>query len=188
MKSWMVAGVALVLASIMAFGTLSSPRVARATPFLVNSTEDAVDAVPGDGICATLTGVCTLRAAIMEANMLPGTDTITIPAGIYKLTIPGSNEDRSATGDLDVSDAILVGAGSTRTIIDAGGLDRVFDAGGVQISGLTMQNGVAGNDGGGVIRGGSFTLIDVVVRGGTLPGGNTIATGAGIKASGSLTL
>jgi len=90
MKSWMVAGVALVLASIMAFGTLSSPRVARATPFLVNSTEDAPDAVPGDGICATLTGVCTLRAAIIEANYSPGPDTITLPSGIYRLTVPGA--------------------------------------------------------------------------------------------------
>jgi CSLREA domain-containing protein len=40
----------------------------------VNSTLDAIDAVPGDGICATAgpTPVCTLRAAVQEANALAG--------------------------------------------------------------------------------------------------------------------
>src|SRR5438552_177020 len=113
----------------MAFGTLSSPRIVRATPFLVNSTDDAPDAIPGDGICAKLTGVCTLRAAIMEANMLPGTDTVTLPAGIYRLTIPGAGEDLGATGDLDIlDDLFLIGAGASSTVIDAGGLDRVIDS------------------------------------------------------------
>ncbi len=35
---------------------------------VVNSTGDAADATPDDGICATAGGVCTLRAAIITAN------------------------------------------------------------------------------------------------------------------------
>ena len=38
------------------------------TTFSVNDNGDASDATPGDGVCATATGSCTLRAAIEEAN------------------------------------------------------------------------------------------------------------------------
>lgn len=43
---------------------------------IVNSTGDGADANPGDGICATAGGACTLRAAIQETNATSGTDTI----------------------------------------------------------------------------------------------------------------
>lgn len=43
----------------------------------VNDTGDAPDLTPGDGVCDTTgTGICTLRAAIMEANAISGTNTI----------------------------------------------------------------------------------------------------------------
>lgn len=44
--------------------------------YSVNDLGDAPDAAPGDNICATATPVCTLRAAIMEANAHLGTDSI----------------------------------------------------------------------------------------------------------------
>ena len=44
--------------------------------FTVNSRSDRADASAGDGTCATTTDVCTLRAAIEEANLHPGPDTI----------------------------------------------------------------------------------------------------------------
>ncbi|MCP4704410.1 MAG: T9SS type A sorting domain-containing protein [candidate division Zixibacteria bacterium] len=44
--------------------------------FIVNSRDDEPDINPGDGICATVDGDCTLRAAIMESNALPNVDTI----------------------------------------------------------------------------------------------------------------
>jgi len=43
---------------------LASPQ----TTFVVNSTVDAPDVNPGDGICADANGNCTLRAAIQEGN------------------------------------------------------------------------------------------------------------------------
>jgi CSLREA domain-containing protein len=46
------------------------------SPLVVNSTGDGSDASPGNGVCATSTGTCTLRAAINEANARSGADTI----------------------------------------------------------------------------------------------------------------
>ena len=45
--------------------------------FVVNSAGDENDALPGDGLCQTASGDCTLRAALEEANALPGVETIT---------------------------------------------------------------------------------------------------------------
>jgi hypothetical protein len=56
-----------------------------------------------------------------------GADTINIPSGIYVLTIAGTGEDGSNTGDLDISDHLtIIGAGESTTIIDSNALDRFF--------------------------------------------------------------
>ncbi|MCB8942193.1 MAG: hypothetical protein H6658_00310 [Ardenticatenaceae bacterium] len=117
--------------------------------FNVNSTIDAVDTNPGDGICETApsNGVCTLRAAVMESNALAGHDAIIIPSGIYSLTIDGVAEDNSQTGDLDILDNTNIsGNGVNSTIIDGNNLDHVFNITGtsiseVEITGVTIQNG-----------------------------------------------
>src|SRR5438874_4925567 len=58
--------------------------------FVVNSTGDADDAFPGDGNCETAVGngVCTLRAAIEEANAHAGGDGISFS---IPTTDPGYN-------------------------------------------------------------------------------------------------
>jgi CSLREA domain-containing protein len=43
---------------------------------VVNTAGDSNDALPGDGLCQTASGDCTLRAALVEANALPGVETI----------------------------------------------------------------------------------------------------------------
>jgi CSLREA domain-containing protein len=55
----------------------------------VNSPSDVSDASPGNGICETAlgNGVCTMRAAIQEANALAGADQIILPSNTYVLTI-----------------------------------------------------------------------------------------------------
>lgn len=95
--------------------------------FVINSTVDSIDTNPGDGQCADALGRCTLRAAIIEANALPYVQNIYVPTGNYTLTIPGSDEDESYTGDLDIREEVyMYGEGPGLTIIDANGLDRVF--------------------------------------------------------------
>ena len=109
------------LASVLTFTAIAillvvrAPGAAEAATIIVNTTADAVDANPGDGVCDDGTGNCTLRAAIMEANALAGADTITVPAGTYTLAIAGTDEDAGATGDLDITDDLtIVGAGAGR--------------------------------------------------------------------------
>ena len=67
-----------------------SGAFAQAATFTVNSPFDAADANPGDAMCETApgNGVCTLRAAIEEANTLgAGDDTIILPPNTYLLTL-----------------------------------------------------------------------------------------------------
>lgn len=49
-----------------------------------------------------------MREAVVAANTASGADTITVPAGVYTLTISGANEDASATGDLDISEEVTI--------------------------------------------------------------------------------
>jgi hypothetical protein len=119
---------------------------ASAAGFAVNVTWDAVDALPGNGVCADAAGACTLRAAVQEANALPGFDTIKVPGGTYPLTLLGPGEDAAATGDLDVrSEVGIYGDGPRRTVVDGQQSDRIFDLNdsSVSLSGLGIRNGVA---------------------------------------------
>ena len=119
---------------------------AAAGDFVVNSTADMVDAIPGDGSCETdITGDCTLRAAVQEANALEGADTISIPVGTYTLTIERAGENSAASGDLDINDQLTItGAGMGATVIDANELDRAFHvSASLNLSDLTIKNGFA---------------------------------------------
>jgi CSLREA domain-containing protein len=115
---------------------LAGARAGRAatTPFFVNSELDAVDAAPGNGVCATAAATCTLRAAIQEANLVPVNDVaILIPAGLYRLTLPNPAGPCPAgkTGALDLKNfkprtIFIAGAGASDTIIDGNQLDGVL--------------------------------------------------------------
>lgn len=127
--------------------------VARAATITVDSTADNLTA--GDGNC-------TLREAIMNAN-LPGggdttsgdctvgdtgADTITLPDGTYTLSLTGTGEDANATGDLDITDGLTInGQGAGITIVDADGIDRsihIIGAITVEINDLTVTGGRVG--------------------------------------------
>ena len=177
---WAVRGLAGLVCLALALA-LAPPG--RAATFVVNSTTDAVDAVPGDGVCATGAGVCTLRAAVQETNALAGADIITLPAGTYTVTIAGA-EDAAAAGDLDVTDAVTInGAGALSTIVDGGALDRVFDlrgGAGTTLSGLTVQNGNPGGNHGGGIR----NVVPLTLSAVTVSGNSTTERGGGIHSVG----
>ena len=52
-------------------------RALSDTTFIVNVPSDESDSNAGDGVCQTLNGDCSLRAALEEANTSAGADTIT---------------------------------------------------------------------------------------------------------------
>ena len=176
-----IARVCIVALAIAIVGYLMvrprSQSAARATAtmmtFTVNSTLDATDANPGDGICDDGASHCTLRAAINESNFSGGANTINVPAGTYTLTGPFDDEFNGLgatleTGDLDIVDlsafslprltsVTIVGAGAGSTIIDGGGVDRVLDVNNfvavgssvdVTLRDLTIRNGHAKSSGG----------------------------------------
>lgn len=112
--------------------TISFSSHSLAMEFSVNSYDDAPDYTVGDGICsannpAINPHICTLRAAIQEANNASGPDVVSIQSGIYRLSELGIGEDRGVTGDLDIFDSVTIrGAGTNTTIIDGAGIDRVL--------------------------------------------------------------
>jgi CSLREA domain-containing protein len=67
----------LSVLALLAFLVVTPAPPVLAATFTVNSTDDDPDASPGNGVCQTAGGQCTLRAAIQEVNALtPGPHTI----------------------------------------------------------------------------------------------------------------
>jgi len=142
---------------------------AEAATFTVDSSLDVPDVNPGDGVCATSANVCTLRAAVQEANALVvvGTNTINIPAGTYTVT---SRIQIQASVD-------IFGENAATTIISGGSTQPIFQvimpSGAsvgptVNIHRLTLSNGhTVIADAGAALRnekGATTRLWDSVVR------------------------
>ena len=127
----------------------------------VNTAVDSVDASPGDGLCEDANGRCSLRAAVMEANALPGANTIELRPQLYRLRLAGKGEDAAATGDLDVTDTLtIIGNGS---VIDGANVDRIFDNIGANLtlSYVNMSRGApASTESGGAIQSTGTLNID----------------------------
>src|SRR5262245_49543755 len=89
-------GLGLVLG---AAALLLSACEATVLHLVVDTTVDAPDVNPGDGLCETATGDCSLRAAIQESRTVDsGRVEISLqPAQTYTLTRAGANEDFSVT-------------------------------------------------------------------------------------------
>lgn len=145
---------------------------ANAATFVVNTTNDTVDATPGDGTCADASSACSLRAAISEANALAGDDTITVPAGTYTQTLVAANDDANAGGDWDIASNITInGADAATTFLQA-----------AATAGTATERVLN-------IRSGTVTISNVTIRNGRFTGTMTTATrGAGIENLGTLTL
>jgi CSLREA domain-containing protein len=104
-----------VLAALVAGLTLHlvDPSAAYAAGISVTTTADELNN----------NGNCSLREAIRAANTnskvdscaagsSSSTDTITLQAGTYGLSLEGGNEDSAKTGDLDITGALTInGAG-----------------------------------------------------------------------------
>jgi len=144
---------------------------AMAAAFHVNSTLDKPDADIGDGVCQTAANTCTLRAAVMQANVVPGSTTIHLPAGTYTLTRLPIGDNGADTGDLNFASTAgaitLIGAGAESTIIDGNLLDRVIRIQSnlpVTLSYVTIRNGSAVEGAGVYMSSGLATLYRVTIR------------------------
>jgi CSLREA domain-containing protein len=146
----------------------TAPSPALAATLTVNTTVDAADAQPGNGVCATATGQCSLRAAIMEANALSGPQTIQLSQAVYSLTIGGTEEDAAVTGDLDINDDVTISGvsrqGGSSPVIDAKGIDRAFDI-------LRKVKKLSRNDNVAVPK---VTMTNIIIRNGSSPRGAAI--------------
>lgn len=179
---WKLASVTMLVALLALLAlSLYPARVARAATISVNSTADNLTAGDGD---------CTLREAIMNAN-LPGggdttggdciagdagADTIDIPAGTYQLTIPPfAASDDNADGDLDIlSEITIQGAGADVTFIQAGpsrgnGIHRVIEiigseGGDLTLNDVTVRYGVIDTGGAGIYNyQGMLSITDSII-------------------------
>lgn len=187
-------GWAVALAGVVAAAPLPACFPLSGDPgyFVVNSTSDLVDAVPGDGVCATSPRgrTCTLRAAIQESNALPGANSVELPAGTFALTLAEPPDGSIGGGDLDTTDSVqIVGVGSASTIIDADAItSRVLhvQAGYTALANLTVRNGggIGQAQSGGGLRieeGAISSLVRVVVT-----HNSAFSNGGGIMNLGSL--
>jgi predicted outer membrane repeat protein len=177
----------LTTLAVMTLGVLATAGAASAN-YTVNDTRDLPQKAGSAGTCVTNEGTCTLRAAIQAADDTEEGQTITLPAGEYKLTIPSTSSNDPATGDLDVkggaTDITIDGAGSSDTVINANHIDRAFavhEGDTLTIDGVTVENGAqngeapseestAANKGGAFYNDGTLTIEDSVLKGNSAGG------------------
>lgn len=126
---------------------------APAATFTVNDTGDASDANTADGVCATSTNVCTLRAAVQQANATASDDTINfaIPpgdagctaGGVCTITLTNGElfvfTSSSAPGSLTITNA----TGASNLLISGNNASRVFlvSSANLTLNGVTITNG-----------------------------------------------
>jgi len=154
-------------------------------------------------------GQCSLREAIISANadlvglsvfgecdLGSGDDEITFDPSLngipIELSIVGSDEDDSLTGDLDIfTNITFTGNGIDNTVIDANSIDRVFHIFGtstqVTMTQLTITGGLLNDTfGAGISNSGTLLLDNVSVHTNVVTGTVSFATGGGVWNGGAL--
>ena len=117
----------------------------KAMTFTVDSADDLSDWNPGDGICDDGAGYCTLRAAIEEANILIGADTIHFNIGAGPNTIQPFTPLPNITSSVTIDGYTEPGAAEATAVLVAVimiEIDGQFT--GTAEGGLTLK---AGSDG-----------------------------------------
>ena len=164
---------------------LESRVLMTATSIQVNANWDGHDRSPGNGVADASSSPgnqVTLRAAVEEANSLPGHQIVELPSGTFHLSLT----DFSG-GDIDIKDRLTIrGAGAESTVIDANGLNRIFEVHPgvtVEIEGVTLRDGQE-QQGGAIKNRGRLTVRN------SLFVNNTAHAGSGIsnEESGELTV
>ena len=116
---------------------------AQAATFTINSTLDDGDLTPGNGLCATALGSCTLRAAIEEVNFTSTTNTFNFAiagAGV-KTFIPASAYPSIVGTTVTIDGWTQGGAGYTGSpLIEINGTNAGAGANGLRLgSGHTIR-------------------------------------------------
>jgi len=169
-----------------------TPTPTPCQPILtVNDNGDSNDASVGDGFCATASGVCTLRAAIQEANARPACGAIDINFSVTGSITLGTalpnvnhsiNINGPGTNQLTVQRSTAGGTPNFRIFTINSGVSSV-------ISGVTIINGRADSGGGGIANDGTLNLLNVMVNANqttdALPG-DVGSPGGGIYNNGQL--
>lgn len=163
---------------LLVFGTAAS-----AATFTVNSTGDASDANAADNICADAGNLCTLRAAIEQANQTAGVDAVNFDATLF-----GSAQTILLSGALPAvtDDLTITGTAPALLAVDGNMNHRPFAVVPnvtAAITNLSVIRGFIGESRGGcILNGGNLTLTNVVVRNCEVNSGD----GAGISNNGTL--
>jgi CSLREA domain-containing protein len=161
-------------------GAGSSRPSRTAYSFVVTTADDAHDASPGDGQCATAAHQCSLRAAIEEANALNGDISVTVPVNTYRLSLGPlrvqAHSHLSVKGGHSLHPAI--NEPFQAAVISAMSRDRalVLAAGDVTLTDLLIGGGRGGR--GGAIqnaRQAKLRLFDVDLEGNVGTNGGAIA-------------
>ncbi|MDQ6791587.1 MAG: hypothetical protein M3075_13205 [Candidatus Dormibacteraeota bacterium] len=175
---WSVSAAALVLSLVLAAGTL--PRAALAAPtYTVTSGGDTTV-----GSCAAGSSTCTLRLAVQNANVNPGS-TINVTSGLVIVFGSGNPQiDINTATTIQTTGAAAATIDGTSAIL---GVLRVVATSPVTISGLNIQN--SSN----IIGGGAITTVvgaGLTLNNLTLAGNDCIGSGSGgaIHNNGSLGL
>ncbi len=134
--------------------------------FVVNNTGDESDGDVEDGICDTgsnavdgFTGICTLRAAIQQANHDPGLDSITFSIGAGSVISPGYDLWAGYPVTIDGTSG-----GSPGIELNESGGSLYIDGGNSTVRGLVINNscwhGIQITDGGNNIIEGNYIGTD----------------------------
>ena len=159
----------------------------------VDDIGDAPDSNIGDGLCQTAGGVCTLRAAMQEVLLIPGSHTILINvAGTIQLSgpLPTINNNQGLTS------LTLTGlpAGSSVIRRDTGGNYQIFSIQrnivapmSVTLNDLSISNANSFSSGGAISSQSSDLILNrVSFIGNTSPNGSAIRqVGANLSITGS---
>ncbi|MEO6627776.1 MAG: choice-of-anchor Q domain-containing protein, partial [Aquihabitans sp.] len=116
--------------------------------FTVDDLGDATDADPGDGLCHTTTGVCTLRAAAEELNTLHGD-----PARI-QFGLPGTV---AVASPIALAAQMVVTGNGHQVVLDGVGRTRILETltpgVAIELDHLTLANGFTDDaEGGAALR------------------------------------
>jgi hypothetical protein len=120
-------------AAAVAMLALPAAEASAQAVFVVDNTGNSSDANVGNGVCRTSGGVCTLRAAIMEANANSAADTIrfsiggggpqriTLSSALPTITRPVVIDGASQPGYVDAPLIEIDGGNQTGLVITGGG-------------------------------------------------------------------